>query len=222
MTGTTIAVIDDHPLFREGVTRSLGETDQFSVVGEGNSAADALRIAEDARPDILLIDLSMPGEGLRVIPPIRARNPAMRIVVLTASEAAEDVASALNSGVNGYVLKGVGSRALREILSAVAAGETYVTPSLSARLLSHLSSQNHSPIAIDPIHSLTTREREVLEFVAAGLSNKEIAIRLDLQEKTIKYHMTAILTKLQANNRTAAAMKLRESTARALRNSERR
>ncbi|HVT28807.1 MAG TPA: response regulator transcription factor [Lacipirellulaceae bacterium] len=209
-----IAVVDDHPLFREGVIRSLTETGQFTVVGEGGSSSDAIRIAAEVRPDILLIDLSMPGEGLSAIPPIRARDPNMRIVVLTVSEAAEDVALALNSGVNGYVLKGVGSRALTEILVAVANGETYVTPTLSARLLSHLSSDKHSPIVTNPIHSLTSREREVLELVATGLSNKEIAIRLDLQEKTIKHHMTAILAKLQASNRTDAAMKLQASSTR--------
>jgi DNA-binding NarL/FixJ family response regulator len=209
-----IAVVDDHPLFREGVIRSLTETGRFTVVGEGASSSDAIRIAAEARPDILLIDLSMPGEGLSAIPPIRARDPNMRIVVLTVSEAAEDVALALNSGVNGYVLKGVGSRALTEILVAVANGETYVTPTLSARLLSHLSSDKHSPIVTNPIHSLTSREREVLELVATGLSNKEIAIRLDLQEKTIKHHMTAILAKLQASNRTDAAMKLQASSTR--------
>jgi DNA-binding NarL/FixJ family response regulator len=211
-TGMRIAVVDDHPLFREGVIRSLAETGRFTVVGEGGSSTDAIRIATEARPDILLIDLSMPGEGLSAIAPIRACDPDMRIVVLTASEAAEDVALALNSGVNGYVLKGVGSRALTEIIAAVAGGETYVTPSLSARLLSHLSSDRNSPIVADPVHSLTGREREVLELVATGLSNKEIAIRLDLHEKTVKHHMTAILTKLRASNRTEAAMKFHVST----------
>lgn len=209
-----IAVIDDHPLFREGVIRSLTETGRFTVVGEGGSSMDAVRIAAEARPDILLIDLSMPGEGLSAIAPIRTRDPNMRIVVLTVSEAAEDVAVALNGGVNGYVLKGVGSRALTEILVAVANGETYVTPTLSARLLSHLSSDKRSPIVTDPIHSLTSREREVLDLVAQGLSNKEIAIRLDLHEKTIKHHMTAILAKLRASNRTEAAMKLQASSTR--------
>ncbi|MGN6583957.1 MAG: response regulator [Rhizobiaceae bacterium] len=209
-----IAVIDDHPLFREGVIRSLTETGRFTVVGEGGSSMDAVRIAAEARPDILLIDLSMPGEGLSAIAPIRTHDPNMRIVVLTVSEAAEDVAVALNGGVNGYVLKGVGSRALTEILVAVANGETYVTPTLSARLLSHLSSDKRSPIVTDPIHSLTSREREVLDLVAQGLSNKEIAIRLDLHEKTIKHHMTAILAKLRASNRTEAAMKLHASSTR--------
>lgn len=203
----SVAVVDDHPLFREGVVRSLSETGRFAIVAEGSSRDDAVRIAAETRPDLMLIDLSMPGNGLAAIAPILAAYPQTRIVVLTVSETAEDLAAALNGGARGYLLKGVGSRALAEILSAIAAGETYVTPSLSARLLSHLSGDRASPIATDPVHSLSVREREVLGLVAAGLSNKEIAIRLDLQEKTVKHHVSRILSKLGAGNRTEAAMR---------------
>ena len=206
----SIAVVDDHPLFREGVTRSLAESGQFKVVGEGSSQEDALRIARDLKPDIMLIDLSMPGGGLGAIAPIRSLNADIRIVVLTVSEAAEDVAAALNGGVNGYVLKGIGSRALAEVLSVVAAGETYVTPTLSARLLSHLASDPPSAAA-DPFQSLSKRERDVIDLVARGMSNKEIGIKLDLHEKTVKHHMSRILSKLNANNRTEAALKYRAS-----------
>jgi DNA-binding NarL/FixJ family response regulator len=206
----SIAVVDDHPLFREGVTRSLAESGQFKVVGEGSSQEDALRIARDLKPDIMLIDLSMPGGGLGAIAPIRSLNPDIRIVVLTVSEAAEDVAAALNGGVNGYVLKGIGSRALAEVLTVVAAGETYVTPTLSARLLSHLASDPPASAA-DPFQSLSKRERDVIDLVARGMSNKEIGLRLDLHEKTVKHHMSRILSKLNANNRTEAALKYRAS-----------
>lgn len=202
----SVAVVDDHPLFREGVVRSLSETGRFAIVAEGSSRDDAVRIAAETRPDLMLIDLSMPGNGLSAIAPILAAHPATRIVVLTVSETAEDLAAALNGGARGYLLKGVGSRALAEILSAIASGETYVTPSLSARLLSHLSGDRSSPIATDPVRSLSARENEVLDLVAAGLSNKEIAIRLDLQEKTVKHHVSRILSKLGAGNRTEAAM----------------
>lgn len=202
----SVAVVDDHPLFREGVVRSLSETGRFSIVAEGSSRDDAVRIAAETRPGLMLIDLSMPGGGLSAIAPILAAHPATRIVVLTVSETAEDLAAALNGGARGYLLKGVGSRALAEILSAIASGETYVTPSLSARLLSHLSGDRASPIATVPVRSLSARESEVLDLVAAGLSNKEIAIRLDLQEKTVKHHVSRILAKLGAGNRTEAAM----------------
>lgn len=204
----TLVVVDDHPLFREGVVRSMEETGRFRVVAEGTCCDDAVRLAREQRPDILLVDLSMPGGGLEAIKLIRAQDPDLRIVALTVSESADDVTAALNSGINGYVLKGVGSRALTEILLLVTNGETYVTPALSARLLSRLSSQARDDLP-DPVEALSAREREVLELVACGMSNKEIARRLDLSEKTIKHHMTCILAKLDASNRTDAAMKLR-------------
>jgi two-component system nitrate/nitrite response regulator NarL len=215
MSGPTIsiAVVDDHPIYREGVIRSLAETGRFAVVAEGATRDDAVRIAVEWSPDLMLIDLSMPGGGLSALQPILDAKPEVRLVVLTASEAAEDVTDALNTGVQGYVLKGVGSRALAEILLSVAAGETYVTPSLSARLLSHLSAAPQSPIATDPMRSLTARELEVLDLIASGKSNKEVAIALDLQEKTIKHHVSRILSKLKAHNRTEAAIKYHAATA---------
>jgi DNA-binding NarL/FixJ family response regulator len=206
-----LAVIDDHPLFREGVTRSLSEIGGFEIVGEGASKDDALQIAEDKRPDILLMDISMPGGGLNVIAPILERHPAQKIVLLTVSEASEDIARALNSGAKGYVLKGVGSRTLAEILRAVASGENYVSPALSARLLSDLSARSGSSVKPDPIANLTSREKEILTLVAAGLSNKRVALELDLHEKTVKHHMTRVLAKLNVSNRTEAAMALRDA-----------
>lgn len=202
----SVAVIDDHPLFREGVIRSLREIQSFDIVGQGACRADAERIAAELRPDILLIDLSMPGGGLHAVQSILDRNPEVRIVVLTVSESAEDLTTALNSGAKGYVLKGIGSRALAEVLSTVAAGETYVTPSLSARLLAGLSNAREPAIEPGCVEKLSEREREVLDLVASGLSNKQIGLRLELQEKTVKHHMSRILAKLKAHNRTEAAM----------------
>jgi two-component system nitrate/nitrite response regulator NarL len=206
-----LAVVDDHPLFREGVTRSLSEIGGFEIVSEGASKDDALRIAEGERPDILLMDISMPGGGLNAIAPILERHPAQKIVMLTVSEASEDIARALNSGAKGYVLKGVGSRMLAEILRAVASGENYVSPALSARLLSDLSALSGSSVKPNPIANLTSREKEILTLVAAGLSNKRVALELNLHEKTVKHHMTRVLAKLNVSNRTEAAMALRDA-----------
>ena len=212
MTGQIrLAVIDDHPLFREGVTRSLSEIGGFEVVGEGASADDALRIATEQSPDIMLMDISMPGGGLSAILPILERHPAQKIVMLTVSEASDDITRALNRGARGYVLKGVGSRTLAEILRTVAAGESYLSPTLSARLLSDLAARSGSTGKLDPIAGLTGREKEILTLVASGLSNKHVALELDLQEKTIKHHMTRILAKLNVRNRTEAAMVLRDA-----------
>jgi two-component system nitrate/nitrite response regulator NarL len=206
-----LAVVDDHPLFREGVTRSLAEIGGFEIVGEGASKDDALRITGDERPDILLMDISMPGGGLSAIAPILERYPALKIIMLTVSEVSEDIAGALNGGAKGYVLKGVGSRTLAEILRAVASGENYVSPTLSARLLADLSARSRSSVEPDPIANLTSREKEILTLVAAGLSNKRVALELDLHEKTVKHHMTRVLAKLNVSNRTEAAMALRDA-----------
>jgi DNA-binding NarL/FixJ family response regulator len=208
MNTIRLAVIDDHPLFREGVTRSLSEMEGFLVVGEGETKDDAVRICEEAHPDVMLLDISMPGGGIEAIRPILERAPEQRIVLLTVSEQADDVTTALSRGAKGYVLKGVGSRALAEIIRTVASGHSYVTPTLSARLLSELNAAEAPKGSL--FGDLTAREREVLDLVAEGLSNKHIAIKLDLQEKTVKHHMTQILSKLQVSNRTEAALVLRD------------
>jgi two-component system, NarL family, nitrate/nitrite response regulator NarL len=206
-----IAIIDDHPLFREGVTRSLSEIGGFEMAGEGATAQDAERIVSTVRPDILLLDISMPGGGLAAVASILASHPAQKIVMLTVSEANADVTKALNAGVRGYVLKGVGSRALADILRNVAAGESYLSPMLSARLLSDLQSQQPTDGIADRLRQLTGRQTEILRLVAEGLSNKEVALRLELQEKTVKHHMTGVLSKLNVRNRTEAALMMRES-----------
>ncbi|BCH05525.1 DNA-binding response regulator (plasmid) [Mesorhizobium sp. 131-2-5] len=206
-----IAIVDDHPLFREGVTRSLSEIGGFEIVGEGATAQDAERIASTVQPDILLLDISMPGGGLSAVVSILADHPAQKIVMLTVSETNADVTTALNAGVQGYILKGVGSRALADILRNVAAGEGYLTPTLSARLLSDLQSPQSANGVADRLRQLTERQTEILRLVAEGLSNKEVALRLELQEKTVKHHMTGVLSKLNVRNRTEAALMMRET-----------
>ena len=131
--------------------------------------------------------------------------------MLTVSETNADVTTALNAGVQGYILKGVGSRALADILRNVAAGEGYLTPTLSARLLSDLQSPQSANGVADRLRQLTERQTEILRLVAEGLSNKEVALRLELQEKTVKHHMTGVLSKLNVRNRTEAALMMRET-----------
>ena len=204
-----------HPLFREGVARSLEESGKFAVVGQGASADDAVRLAEELAPDVLLLDVSMPGSGLVAAARISEIAADVKMVMLTVSEADDDIIAALKAGAKGYVLKGVASAALVEIVEGIARGESYVSPALAARILSEMGAR--SPAlgkAADPLSTLTQREEEILRLVAVGLSNKEVGLKLDLQEKTVKHHMTRIMGKLHVRNRTEAAVLLREATAR--------
>ncbi|RWX78561.1 response regulator transcription factor [Neorhizobium lilium] len=207
-----VAVIDDHPLFREGVIRSLGEIDGFEIVAEGGSRDDALRIVQNQCPDVMLMDISMPGNGLDAVARAMSSCPQLKIIMLTVSEANEDIAKALRLGAKGYVLKGIGSRSLADVIKTVASGETYVSPSLSAQLIAGLSEAQEVSQKRDLMAELTEREQQVLKLVASGLSNKRVAIQLDLHEKTIKHHMTRILSKLKVSNRTEAALALRDAT----------
>lgn len=202
-----IVVVDDHPLFREGVAHTLAAEPDIEVVGQGASAAEAVRLAQDLLPDLILLDIHMPGSGLQAAQTITATCPVTRIVMLTVSEEEEDLLAALKAGARGYILKGVPARELVRILRAVCAGESYVTPALAASLLREMtgSAPGARPPA-DPLNELTEREREILEGVAEGLSNKEIGQHLHLSEKTVKHYMTNILQKLQVRNRVEAAL----------------
>jgi two-component system nitrate/nitrite response regulator NarL len=205
MTSITIGVVDDHPLFREGVTRSLSEISGFIVVGEGASSDDAAMIASDNHPDIMLLDVSMPGGGLSAVSDVLARSPTTKVLMLTVSEEVDTLLGALQRGAMGYVLKGVGSRGLAEAIQTVLRGSRYISPTMSAKVM-----ENSLNGGTSDKNSLTPREREVMDLVAQGLSNKHIGLRLSLQEKTVKHHMTQILSKLGASNRTEAALQWRE------------
>ena len=195
-------VADDHPLLRDGVVSSLRTTGDFLVVGEAADAPTALELAREHLPDLALLDVTMPGGGLNAARDIASVCPATKIVMLTVSEDEDDLLDAMKAGASGYILKGVASRDLLAILRRVLDGEVYVTPTLAGSLLREMSRPHHS----NPLDDLTGREREVLELVAAGLSNFEIGKQLGLAEKTIKHYMTNILSKLQVRSRVEAAL----------------
>lgn len=204
-----LVVVDDHPLYRSGVIRSLAESGLFDIVGEGASAAEAISLCAALQPDLVLLDISMPGGGVAAIPAIVGEAPETLVVMLTVSEQEDDIMAALAAGARGYLLKGVGAAELIATLSAVLSGESYVAPSLAARLLIAMKSVPQ-PAGRTPFEALTAREEQILKLVAGGLSNKEVGRRLDLQEKTVKHYMTSILQKLQARNRVEAAVMARE------------
>lgn len=201
-----VLVIDDHPLYRDGVVRILDSQPDIVVVGSGGDLASAQTLARTSGADLALVDVSMPGGGIAAARTLVACG--IHVAMLTASEADDDVLSALDSGATGYVLKGVGGDELVQIVRIVARGGSYVAPSLAAHLLSALSAPRGTPTH-SPLDDLTKREADVLRLVARGHSNKEIGRALDLQEKTVKHYMTAIMQKLQVRNRVEAAVMAR-------------
>lgn len=199
-----VVLVDDHPMLREGVASTLEAESDFEVVAQGSNAKDALTLARDQMPDVIMLDVSMDGGGINAASAIAAACPIVKIVMLTVSEDEDDVLAALKVGARGYVLKGVSGPELVRIVRLVNEGESYVTPSLAASLLGELREQKKP--ASDPLSELTDRERQILELLATGRSNKEIAGKLFLSEKTVKHYMTNILQKLQVRNRVEAAL----------------
>ncbi len=205
-----IIVADDHPIFRDGLVQSLEETREFRVVAVASSAPEAIKLADQKRPDIALLDLSMPGNGLMAVKDISAAETAGHVAMLTVSEDDDNVASALKYGAIAYILKGVSAAELRRILKGVANGEPHVSPGLAAKVLTFMSKDKQAAAEQSPFDDLTKREEDILKLVARGDSNKEVASALGLQEKTVKHYMTAIMGKLHARNRVEAAVMAHE------------
>lgn len=200
-----IAVVDDHPLYRAGTIQFLTQTEGFEVVGEGATAADALTIARERTPDVILLDLHLPGDGFGAIADIARDCPNVRTIVLTVSEDAQDVASALAAGARGYILKGSSGADVVETVHAIAGGKSYVAPNLAARIL--VNKAQIEAVVHDNPHDFTSREEEIFALLSQGLSNKEIARRLNCTERTVKHHMTNIMQKLNVRNRVQAVLK---------------
>lgn len=198
-----ILVVDDHPLFRQGVVNSLQMDPEFKVVGETDSGQEALALARKLLPDVVLLDISMPGwSGIVTAEKIAMACPATVIVMLTGSDDKDKLLAALKAGARAYVLKGVSAKELASVVRSAVAGEVYVSPSIAAEMLVSLT-QGQAP---DPLQELTDREREILALIGTGLTNREIGERIFLSEKTIKHYVTNILQKLQVRSRVEAAL----------------
>jgi two-component system, NarL family, nitrate/nitrite response regulator NarL len=207
----TIAIVDDHPLYRGGVAQALTETNRFRVVAEGGTKDEAVAIAEEFLPDLMILDVSIPGGGIEAALEITRVFPAMRIMFLTVSDTESDVFSCLQAGALGYVLKGTSGSELLKMAEAVCQGETIITPSLAGRLLTSMHRRTAVKTTRVDQHDLTPRENQILDCVARGLTNKEVAIELELTEKTVKHYMTNIMLKLRVRNRVEATLILRGS-----------
>jgi len=206
-----VVVADDHPIFRDGLARSLADAEDIEVVGQAADGEAALRVVQELRPDVVLLDISMPkGGGIGALSQIMAAPNPPRVAMLTASEADDDLMAALKLGALGYILKGIGAEELVELVRELHAGRSYVSPGLAGRLL--VAMRRREPVAREhnPIDELSRREEDILKLVAQGKSNREVGEALDLQEKTVKHYMTSILQKLQVRNRVEAAMLARQ------------
>ncbi|MAT98399.1 MAG: DNA-binding response regulator [Anaerolineaceae bacterium] len=199
-----ILIADDHPLFREGVAQSLAGEPDFTVVGQAGSGEEAFSLVANLLPDVLLLDVTMPGDGgIVTAGKVAAAWPVVRIMMLTVSEDQDTLMAALKAGARGYVLKGVTARDLANAVRVVAGGDIYISPALAGGILFELTANKEDD---DPLTTLTDRERDILSLVAEGLTNREIGERLHLAEKTIKHYMTNVLQKLHVRSRVEAAL----------------
>ena len=200
-----IAIVDDHPLVREGLAHCIAGIRGFAIVGMGASADDAVRLVADNRPDILILDLNIKGSGHQALRDLKLRGSHTRVLILTVSEDESDLMEALRHGASGYALKGIGANDLGSVLTGLHSGDTYVSPTLGARVLasiSHAAALNgHATL-----NPLSKREVEIHVLIRKGCCNKEIGRSLNLSEKTVKHYLTNIFRKLKVRNRTELAL----------------
>ena len=195
-----ILVVDDHPVVREGLVAVLGDQPDFEVVGAAGSAEAALTEAAARKPDVTLLDLELPGaDGLTTLPALLEIAPGSRVIVFTAYCEEERVVKALRAGARGYLLKGAATAELARAIRTVFAGQSYLEPGVAAQVVARLGMGEPERAA------LTEREREVLRRVAEGLPNKQIAAALGITPRTVKFHVSSVMTKLGAENRAHAA-----------------
>jgi DNA-binding NarL/FixJ family response regulator len=198
-----LLLVDDHALFREGLISLLSYQDDFTVVGEAEDAESALARARALQPDVVLMDIELPGEnGVTATQRLKLEMPGITVVMLTVHDDSQTLFEAIKAGAQGYLVKNVRSQELLEQLRGIARGEAAISRRMAARILEDIRGQTEP---FGPGEDLTARELEVLELVAARLSNAEIAERLVISEHTVKNHMKSILSKLHLHNRHQAA-----------------
>lgn len=202
-----VLLVDDHTLFRSGVKSLLQRHSEFEVVDEAGDGLEGLKRAKSLQPDVVLLDLHMPGvSGLEALRLIAEEVPETNVLMLTVSEDADDLLETLRSGATGYLLKNIETEALLDAVRRAAQGESVVSPQMTAKLIQGVRSQQKPPPSAMEKEKLSPREREILGFLAHGESNKEIARALDLAESTVKIHVQNIFKKLNLTSRVQAAV----------------
>lgn len=218
-----LLLVDDHHLFREGLAALFRYQPDFEVVGEASNAEEAFKLCRKQQPDLVMMDIDMPGtNGIAALKAIKAEMPQVQVVMLTVHESDEKLFEAVQSGAQGYLIKNIRTDEMLELLRGVAHGEAPISRRLAGRILKEFArlrqpealppTQSQALAKTNPINSeevLTGREREVLELVAQRCSNREIASQLNISEFTVKNHLRNILAKLHQNSRQAAAEQAR-------------
>ena len=206
-----VVIADDHPMVRYGIAAVLAEVPNVEVVGEASDGSELVEMTREVRPDVVLTDLAMPHmTGTEAIEQLRREVPEVGVLVLTMHAEDESVFAALRAGARGYLIKGADGGELVRAIESVAAGDAVYGQAVAGRIVAFFTgaSDEYSARAFP---ELTDRERGVLDLMAVGLRNREIATRLGLSDKTVRNHVSAILLKLQVPDRTAAALKAREA-----------
>lgn len=197
-----IVVVDDHPVLRDGLSAVLSTQPDFRVIGEAENGVEAVEIIVELRPDVVMLDLEMPEmDGVETLKRLREHNPDIRVIVFTAFDTDERILAAVQAGAQGYLLKGAPRDQIFEAVRVVHSGDSLLQPVVASKLLRQMSQTSEST---DALGSVTPRESEVLNLLALGLQNKEIAGQLGISERTVKFHVGSILSKLNAGNRTEA------------------
>ena len=202
-----VLLVDDHPLFRKGIASLLSSEPGFEVLGEASDGQEAIEKARDLMPDVILMDISMPGvNGLEATQRIKQEIPYVRIVILTVSDEDQNLFEAIKSGAQGYLLKKIEPQTLFQTLRGVLEGEAPLSRVMATKLLAEFARQRRAASEPrTPTATLTEREKEVLGLLATGKTNKEIAGALRIAENTVKNHLKNILEKLHLENRVQAA-----------------
>ncbi|MFL0797898.1 MAG: two-component system response regulator NarL [Cellvibrionaceae bacterium] len=201
----SILIVDDHPLLRKGLVQLINDENELEVIAEASNGQDAIELAEEHDPDLVLLDLNMQGmDGLETLRMMRNKGVTSRIIMLTVSNNDEDVVQAVTSGADGYLLKDMMPEEIIEKLKEAIQGKMAISEQLTSVLADALrQGKNSKP---NPLNSLTSREYEILKLIAKGLSNKHIARELDISDGTVKVHVKHILKKLGLRSRVEAAV----------------
>lgn len=206
-----VAFVDDHPILLEGLVSLYRTKADLDVVAMGHNSVDALNILENHHPDVIVMDLSMPGDAFAAIDVMLASYPATKVIVFTASSAIQPAVELIEAGISGYVLKGASSSDLHHAIISAHSGETYITPGFATKVIVSMKTAELRRKA-QPREQLHYREEQIVSGLLKGMTNREIGVGLNISEKTVKHYMTSLMSKLNVRNRVELVIAVRNRT----------